>query len=189
MATYQNSTVTSSLLILGNYKIETAAYGTSAGGTWVNLGAGMVNSFGHNVTKYDTQAGNAPDPIEGVSEETFTVDAEMIEYDASSLSSISGGLLTKSAGASGVTILSGGGLTTITERAYKLTNTRLISGVTHQTVVMVFKATLDEGLQFTAKSDNDSDPINVMPLKITGKLDTTLSAGAQLFTITRTYNA
>lgn len=189
MPLYQNSTVTNSKLTIGNYKIETAAYGTSAGGTWVNLGAGMVNSFAHIITKYDTQAGNAPDPVEGIADETFTIDMELIEFDASALAAMSSGGMTKATGASGVTILNAGGNTTLTERAFKLTNTRLIAGVTCSTVILVYKATVDNGLAFTAKSDNDADPINVMPVAITGKIDATLSAGSQLYSLTRTYNA
>ena len=53
---------------------------------------------------------------------------------------------------------------------------------------MVYKAVVDNGLQFTAKSDNDADPVNVMAFTITGKNDSTKSAGSQLFSITRTYN-
>lgn len=186
MALHQNTSVDTTKLILGNYKIESAS---SSGATYVNLGAGIVSKFGHNITKYDTQAGNAPDPVEGVSDETFTVEGEMIEFDASVMAAISGGAITKTTGASGVTIINGGGNTTISERAFRLTNYRLISGVTHSTVVVVYKATLDNGVQFTAKSDNDADPVNVMAFSLTGKLDSTLSAGSQLFSITRTYNA
>lgn len=186
MPIYQNSSVTSAKLIVGNYKIETAAYGTSAGGTWVNLGAGMVNSFNHAITKYDVQAGNAPDPIEGVAEETFTVDMELIEYDASVLAAISCGLITADTTTSSTqTVLKAGGNADLTNRAFKLTNRRMISGATKETVILIFKATIDNGLQITAKSDNDTDPINVMPVSITAKLDTTLSAGTQLYTITK----
>ncbi len=189
MANYQNSSLDTSKLILGNYKIETASVGTTVLGTWVNLGAGIVNSFAHKITKYDTQSGNAPDPVEGIADETFIVAGEMIEYDASVLAAISGGATTKTTGASGVTVLHGGGNTTITEKAFKLTNKRLISSVTHETVIIVYNATLDDGVQFTAKSDNDADPVNVMPFALTGKNLSTLSAGSQLFEITRTYNA
>jgi hypothetical protein len=189
MPLYQNSTVTNNKLTLGNYKIETAVYGTSAGGTWVNLGAGIVTGFAHVITKYDTQAGNAPDPVEGIADETFTVDGELIEFDASALAAFSGGAMSKAVGASGVTILNAGGNTVLTDRAFKLTNTRLITGVTCQTVILVYKATVNNGIAFTAKSDNDADPINVMPFGIIGKLDATLSAGSQLYSITRTYNA
>jgi hypothetical protein len=185
MATHQNTTIDTTKLILGNYKVESAS---SSGATFTNLGAGIITKFGHNIVKYDTQAGNAPDPVEGISDETFTVDGELIEFDASVMAAISGGAITKAAGATGVTIINGGGNTTITERAFRLTNSRLIGGVTHETVVVVYKATLDNGPQFTAKSDNDADPVNVMAFTITGKNDSTLSAGSQLYSITRTYN-
>lgn len=185
MPLYQNSSVDTAELLIGNYKIETAAYGTSAGGTWVNLGAGMVNSFNHGITKYDVQAGNAPDPIEGVAEETFTVDMELIEYDASALAAISCGLLTADTSSSTQTVMKAGGNTILTSRAFKFTNRRMISGTTKETVIMVFKATIDAGLQITAKSDNDADPINVMPVTVVGKLDASLSAGTQLYTITK----
>lgn len=186
MPIYQNQSVDTAELLIGNYKIETAAYGTSAGGTWVNLGAGMVNSFNHAITKYDVQAGNAPDPIEGVAEETFTIDMELIEYDASALAAISCGLATADTTTSSTqTVYKAGGNTILTPRAFKFTNRRFISGATKETVIFVFKATLDNGLQITAKSDNDTDPINVMPVTITAKLDATLSAGTQLYTITK----
>lgn len=186
MPLYQNQSVDTAELLIGNYKIETAAYGTSAGGTWVNLGAGMVNSFNHAITKYDVQAGNAPDPIEGVAEETFTVDMELIEYDASALAAISCGLVTADTTTSSTqTVMKAGGNTILTSRAFKFTNRRLISGATKETVILLFKATLDNGLQITAKSDNDADPINVMPVTVVGKLDATLSVGAQLYTITK----
>ena len=46
MPIYQNSTVTDSKLEVGNYAIYVAAAaGTTVGGTWVNLGAGMLKDF------------------------------------------------------------------------------------------------------------------------------------------------
>lgn len=182
MPLYQNSSVNTSNLTIGNYKIEVAA--TTVGSVYTNLGAGIINSFGHNITKYAVQAGNAPDPIEGIATETFTVSGELIEYDASVLSAISGGITT-TATTTTQSVLSGGGNTTITPKIFRLTNTRIISGATKTTIITVFKATMDNGLQVTAKSDNDADPINVMPFTITGKPDTALTAGSQLFTITR----
>jgi hypothetical protein len=183
---YQNSSVDSTKLILGNYKIETSPYASAAGSfTWVNLGAGMVNSFGHNFEKFDVQAGNAPDPIEGVSKETFPIEMELIEYDASVMAAVSSGLVT-SASTGTVMTLYGGGNTTLTPRAIRLTNTRSVSGATKQTIITVFKSTINQGPQFTAKSDNDTDPINVMPLSITGEIDSTRSVGTQLYTITKT---
>jgi len=182
MPVYQNSTVTSNDLVIGNYKIETSP---SVAGTYVNLGAGMVSSFGHNITKYDTQAGNAPDPIEGIAGEEFRIEFEMIEYEGTVLSAIQGGAISNRVSAP-TSIVNGGGNTTITERAFKLTNTRSIGGTTSLTIIKVYKATMENGIQFTAKSDNDADPIMVMPGVIIAKNDTTLTAGSQLFQITHT---
>ena len=181
MAQYQNSSVTASKLILGNYQIE---YAATVGGSMVNLGAGIVNSFGHNLTKFDSQAGNAPDPVEGIARETFTISGELIEYNPTALSAIQcGGTdLTVST----TSILTGGGNQVLTPIAFQLTNTTTYSGSTYTTVIQTYKATLDAGIQFTAKSDNDSDPVNVMPFTITAKLDTSRTAGDQLFNIERT---
>lgn len=184
MPNYQNSSVDDEKLTIGNYKIETAA---SAGGTFINLGAGIVNSSGHNITKFDVQAGNAPDPVEGISDEDYQIDFEMIEYDASVLSAISCGAMTHTA-TSVLSTLKMGGNSTLTERAFRLTNTRLnVSGsTTVETILTVYKATLETGVQFTYKSDNDADPVNVMPATIIAKPDTTRASGNQLATITRT---
>lgn len=182
MPIYQNSSVTSSKLILGNCKIETSA---SAGGTYVNLGAGIVNSFTHSPEFYDVQAGNAPDPIEGVATETATIEFELIEYDGSVLSAIQCGITEYSA-TSVLSTLSAGGNQEITPRAFKITNTRTVSSTTVETILTVYNATMKTGISFTFKSDNDADPIAVMPGTIEAKLDGTRTEGDQLFSITRT---
>ena len=182
MPIYQNSSVSSDKLILGNCKIETSA---SAGGTYVNLGAGIVNSFTHTPEFYDVQAGNAPDPIEGVATETATIEFELIEYDGSVLSAIQCGLTDYSA-TSALSTLTAGGNQEITERAFRITNTRTISSTTVETILTVYKASMKTGLTINFKSDNDTDPIAVLPGTIEAKLDTTRSEGDQLFALTRT---
>ena len=186
MPIYQNSSVDTTKLILGNCKIEVAPYGTSAASSaWTNLGAGIVNSFKHVPTKYSVQAGNAPDPIEGVATEIAQITGELIEYDATVLSAINGGLISATATSSVSTVVAGGN-SILTPVAFRITNKRIdASGTTKYTTLTVFKATLDGGPEITFKSDNDTDPIAVMPFAITAKLDTSLSAGTQLYTITR----
>lgn len=186
MPTYQNSSVSKEKLIIGNCKIETAASATSS--TWTNLGVGMVSNFQHNITKYDVQAGNGPDPIEGIADENVTIDAELIEYDSSVLAVISCGATTSATGGSGVTVLSAGGNQSLTERAFRLTNTRSYNSTTVTTVMLVKYATLSNGVGLTFKGDNDTDPIGIMPIQVVGKNDTNLTAGSQLYTITHTYN-
>ena len=183
MPLYQNTTVDSNKLLIGNYKIEVATVGTTVGSAWTNLGAGIVNSFNHNVAMYDVQAGNAPDPIEGVAEETFTVSGELIEFDGEAYASAMGGIISVPSTATDASVITGGGQSTITPKAYKLTNRRIVAGVSKETVIIVYKGTFANGPQFTAKSDNDADPINVMAFEITGKIDGTRTAGDQLYTI------
>jgi len=181
MPVYQNATVDSDELILGNCKMETAA---SAGASFVNMGAGICNDFQHVVEMYDVQAGNAPDPIEGVASETATVTFEMIEYDASVLTAIHGGLVTSVITTNLSTINAGGNAdNTITPRAFRFTNTRTIDGTTVETILTLFSATLDAGPAINFKSDNDTDPIAVLPAAITAKIDGSLTAGSQLYSL------
>lgn len=184
MPSYQNSAVTQSKLILGNAKIETAAYGTTVAGTWVNLGAGMFTGFQHTPTFWETQAGNAPDPIEGISSEQATFSFELIEYDASAMSPAFGGLTSVQVTTT-QTVLNAGGATTLTDRAFRITNTSIISGATKTTVILVYKAHISAGVEIQFKSDNDANPIAVFPVKIEAKLDTSLTAGSQLYSITK----
>ena len=189
MPLYQNSTVDKTKLVIGNYQMQIATYGTTIGDTFTNLGAGIVNSFSHAITKYDVQAGNAPDPIEGISEETFAVEGELIEYDQTKLSKLYSGVATTTGSAASGTI-SFGGYTELTDIAVKLVNNRQWTGtsgtaISATTTIFIPKATANTGLAFTAKSDNDTDPINVMAFSVLGKIDGTLSTGTQLYTIQR----
>lgn len=199
MASYQNTTVTNSKLMLGNYKITFGTVATSltiasaVTACSTNLGAGIINSFKHNVNRYDTQAGNAPDPIEGVAAETFTITGQLIEYDHDVIVSAMGGMVTSGASASGSTTadfktITGGGATTLTPKSFLLTNTRMFTGsgataITALTYILVHKATFTQGLSFTAKGDGDSDPINVIDFEIEGVTNGERAAGDQLFQI------
>jgi hypothetical protein len=182
MPIYQNATVDADKLILGNNKVEVAA---SVAGTFVNLGAGKVNTWKHSPILYDSQAGNAPDPVEGVADETCEAAWEMIEYDASVMNTMWGGLINVSTASSVQTIHAGGNAdTTIAKRAFRFTNTRTVSGATIRTILTVYSATMDAGPSFTFKSDNDADPVMVMDCALTGKNDGLLAAGQQLYKIT-----
>jgi hypothetical protein len=180
MAYHQNTSVDNTKLIVGNCKIETAP---SAGDTFVNLGAGIVNSFVYAPTMYDVQAGNAPDPIEGVSYEEATIDFELLEYDASVLNAIGCGMFTMPSATTVLSTLTGGGNQTVTKRAFRITNTRMISGATKETVCLVYSAYLSTGLTINFKDDNDSNPLAVLPGTITAKVDSSRTAGSQLFSI------
>lgn len=186
MPIYQNTSVTDSKLLIGNCAAYTSVYASAAGSfTWVNMGAGMVTNATHAPEFYDAQAGNAPDPIEGVSRELVNIELELIEFDASVMAVVSAGLVTAASTGTVMTMYAGGN-TQQTPRAYKLVNTRLISGATKETIITVFKGTMTNGPTFNFKSDNDTDPVGTMPMTILAKLDTSKTVGQQLYSITRT---
>lgn len=193
MPQYQNAAVNTNNLIIGNYAIYGGTVTTTINACATiasvetiasNLGAGIVNSFGHNVTKFDVQAGNAPDPIEGVASETFTISGELIEWRATTLTNVMGGIIASSASStSNFTVITGGGASVITPKNFVLVNKRIVSGASVLTMIFVYKGTFVNGPQFTAKSDNDADPINTMSFEIQGEVDGNRTEGDQLFSI------
>lgn len=189
MPLYQNTSVTTDALILGNWKIQVATVATyltvaSVASAVTNLGAGMVNSFGHNVTKYDVQAGNAPDPIEGIADETFVVSGDLMEFTVANVTTAWGGIVTTSTAiTTTLSILSGGGKSEMTPKTFLLTNRRIVNGASVETNVIVYKGYMTNGPQFTTKSDNDADPITTYSFEIEGVIDGTRTAGDQLYSI------
>lgn len=197
MPLYQNTTVNPNSLIVGNYMIfggtvttaiNTYTTVTSIQSVLTNIGAGIINSFGHNVEKYDIQAGNAPDPIEGIASETFSISGELIEYNATTLTAVMGGLISSSASsASNLSVVTGGGVSEITPKTFVLVNRRIVSGASVLTIIYVYKGSFLNGPQFTAKSDNDTDPINTMSFEIEGVVDGNRTVGDQLYSIRKWY--
>lgn len=189
MPLYQNTSVTTDALILGNWKIQVATVATyltvaSVASAVTNLGAGMINSFGHNVTKYDVQAGNAPDPIEGIADETFVVSGDLMEFTVANVTTAWGGIVTTSTAiTTTLSILSGGGKSEMTPKTFLLTNKRIVNGASVETNVIVYKGYMTNGPQFKTKSDNDADPITTYSFEIEGVIDGTRTAGDQLYSI------
>ena len=189
MPLYQNTSVTTDALILGNWKIQVATVATyltvaSVASAVTNLGAGMVNSFGHNVTKYDVQAGNAPDPIEGIADETFVISGDLMEFTVANVTTAWGGIVTTSTAiTTTLSILSGGGKSEMTPKTFLLTNKRIVNGASVETNVIVYKGYMTNGPQFKTKSDNDADPITTYSFEIEGVIDGTRTAGDQLYSI------
>ena len=182
MPIFQNSTVSSDKLVLGNCKMEYAV--TTVGGSYINVGAGRVTAWNHAITKYDTQAGNAPEPIEGIADETMTVDYELIEFDTSVISAILCGA-TASSTSSSVQTIHAGGNQVLTTKPFRWTNTRYnAAGVTVQTILVVYKGLPTDGPQISFKDDNDTDPIAVVSGSIVAKLDASRTKGQQLYYMT-----
>jgi len=167
MPTYQNATVTDAKVEVANYAISIASTaGTSAGGTWVNMGAGGVTGFAYAAENFTSQSMNSVDPIQGIARETATVDIELIEYDGSAFSLLTGGSMTGTSGSATV----GGQTTSLTARGMKLVNTRkLANGSTQTTTIVLNNCFVDGGWTMTPKSDNDTDPVNVYSFSIIAK--------------------
>jgi hypothetical protein len=182
MPIYQNKTVTDSKVEVWNYAIFIGTAGATAAAITTNLGAGMVSGFAYVEESFTSQAGNAIDPIEGIARETATLDIELIEYDGSAFSVLTGGTMAGSSGSVSV-----GGLVTVkTARGIKLTNVRkLASGSNQTTTYVIERAYLQGGWSMAPKSDNDSDPVNVYSFSLICKPAlTTAATAATIFTKT-----
>ena len=184
MATiHQITSVDTDKLILGNYKMETAA---SSGAAFVNLGPGMLTSWMHNFTNSNIQSGNSVDPMEYISDESLSFGFDLIEYDASAISALQGGLTETGSITSVISTLRAGGAEQLTKRAFKFTNHQMIDDSTVDTIITVFQASVEGGLTLGVKSDNDANPINVFTFSCKAENDSSLSVGAQLFTLVKT---
>jgi hypothetical protein len=190
MAFHQLSTVDTDALIVGNCKIQVATYDSayttiaSVASAVTDLGAGMISSAKHNIEKFTVQAGNAPDPLEGIASETFTISGELIEFSVAKIASAWGGMVTTATAVTTTkSYLSGGGKSEMTPKTFLLTNTRIVNGASQQTNIVLWKAYMTNGIELTIKSDNDADPISVLPFEVEAILDGTRTAGNQLFMI------
>jgi len=190
MALYQNTVVDSDLLTLGNWKIQVATYDSaytsysSVASACDNLGAGILNSFTHTPTFYDVQAGNAPDPIEGIADEVCEATGELIELGVAKFASAWGGILTTATAiTTTLAVLSAGGKTAQTPKTYLFTNRRVVNSASVETNIVIWKGYMKVGFAANFKSDNDADPITVYPFTIEGVIDGTRTAGNQLFAV------
>lgn len=190
MAYHQLTSTNTDALIIGNVKIQVASYDSayttiaSVASAVTDLGTGMVSSAKHNVEKYTVQAGNAPDPLEGIANETFTISGELLEFTVANIATAWGGIVTTATAITTTkSYLSGGGKADMTPKTFLLTNTRVVNGATQQTNIVVWKAYMTNGIEMTIKSDNDADPITILPFEIEGVLDGTRTSGNQLFMI------
>jgi hypothetical protein len=166
MPQYQNSSVAERSVEIGNYTISVGAVGATAGSAWVNLGAGMLKTFAYVPEMFTSQAGNAVDPIQGVARETATFDFDLIEYDGSAFSNLSGGLITGTSGS----LVVGGNASVQLAKAFKLANRKLLStGTSVLTTIIAANCFMNTGFTMTPKSDNDADPVNVYSFSILAK--------------------
>ena len=190
---YQNTGLaTANSLIFGGFRMDVAgtAGALVAAASCTNVGLGRNLSITENIGKYTCQADNGPDPAKGVATHTMTISFELLEWYGPTMDKIRGTGFDSESNPSVGTYMTGsaqvlttGGFTELNSTAFKFTNRKLVSAATVETVIVVYKAYLDAGMVLTAKSDNDEDPINVYPVTLEAVLDTSRSAGDQLYII------
>lgn len=184
-------------LLQGGFTLGVAATAGifEAGSLGTTLGIGNLISLTENLERTTTQAGNSNLPEELVANHTIAVNFEMLEFWPPSFDEIRGGSLdTENEATAGtyvggggtagtVNTISTGGLNTLTPMAFIFRNITMVSGATAETVFVVYRAKIEAGMTFTAKTDHDTDPVMVVPFTLTGEIDTGRTAGDQLFYI------
>ena len=191
----QTAQAVSGSTLLGGFQLGIAATaGIFAAGSMATiLGIGNLTDFTENIEMTTTQAGNSNEPDKAVANHTLTIAFELLEFYPPKWDTIRGGSLdtensatapTYLAGGTGSTnVFSTGGLSAIEAKAYKFLNTKLIAGSTVETALVVYKAKIEAGMIIIPKSDHDTDPVMVLPITLTGELDTSRTAGDQLYII------
>jgi len=163
MPVYQNATVADAKVEIGNYAMYVGAVGATAGAIVINLGAGMVKSFVHNAEMFTSQSGNSVDPIVGVARETCTLEIELLEYDGSAFSVLTGDMWNGTS----ASMIVGGQVTALSGVGIKLLNTRKLTTGSSQTTTYVIQKAIAGGFSLNPKSDNDSDPVALYSFSLT----------------------
>ena len=190
----QTSLTNAETLLQGGFKLGVAASAASfvGGSLGTVLGIGNLTSIQENIEKTTTQAGNSDQPEKLVAVHTITATFELLEFWPPTFDAIRGGDLDSENAATAATYIDGtptantlssGGLNVLTEKAFIFENTTMVAGTTAVTLLILYSASIEQGLAFTAKTDHDTDPAMVMPFTLTGQLETTRAAGDQLFII------
>lgn len=195
LGTYQQTSLTNAgTLLQGGFRLGVAASAASfAGGSLGTvLGIGNLTGITENIERSTTQAGNSDKPDEVVAVHSLTITFELLEFWLPTFDAIRGGSLDTENAATAATYISGtptantlstGGLNTLTPQAFIFENTTMVSGATAKTILVVYSATIEQGIAFTPKSDHDTDPAMVIPFTLTAELDTARTKGDQLYYI------
>ncbi len=193
---YQETSLTNAgTLLEGGFRMGVAGTaGVFAGGSLGTvLGIGNLTGFTENIEKTTTQAGNSDQPDMRVANHTLTITFDLLEFWLPSFDLIRGGSLDVenaataptylTGGTASTNVLSTGGLNTLAGKAFAFENTGIVNGATVQTILIAYLARIEQGLAFTPKTDHDTDPVMVMPFTLTAELDTSRTAGDQLYII------
>jgi len=188
MPIYQSTGATqANSWVIGSVKAEVAA---SALASYTTLGLGREFTVTENIEKQNVQADNGPDVVDQIGRHTVTITFTLLEFYLPTIDSIRGGIDSVGTASIGTYITSGsvhqlttGGLAVQTPKAYKFTNSKLVSGATVSTVVVVYSTTIEQGLALAFQSDNADDPVMPIPFTLMGELDTSRTTNDQLMVL------
>lgn len=180
--------------VLGSAKVEVAATVSGSAGDYTSIGLARDVSIEEIIEKVQIQADNGPDFAHGIGRHQVRIQFSMVEFYLPTWDTIRGGIDTQTSGSAGDALyiatafqsISTGGLEAITHKAYKLTNARVSSGATVETVFIIYSAKLDAGVTFSFASDNADDPLMPVPFNLLADLVATRSEGDQLMYIETT---
>lgn len=192
---YQQTSLTNAgTLLQGGFRMGVAASaGAFAGGSLGTvLGIGNLTGMTENIEMTTTQAGNSDMPTKVLATQSVTFTFELLEFWLPSLALIRGSAIDNENAATAATYINGtptantfstGGKNAMTAMAFIFENTTLVDNATAKTILVFYKAQIEQGMTFTPKTDHDTDPAMVIPFTLTGELDTARAAGDQLFYI------
>lgn len=189
----QTSETNANALLMGGFRLGVAATaGVFVGSMGTVLGIGNLTGFTENIELMTTQAGNSNMPDRKIVKQTATFNFELLEFWPPTFATIRGGSSDTSVASTASTYITGtpsanvfstGGLNTLGYKAFRFENTVKVGTTTAQTVLIVYRARLEQGMAFTPKSDHDADPAMVIPFTLTAEMDTSRAAGDQLYKI------
>ena len=164
--------------------------GATAGAATTNVGLARDVQVAEQIGKVWAQADDSVNPLGRSSRHTVAVSFTLLEFWPPYFDELRGqNFDTENEATAGTyvagtaNVISTGGNTKLSPLAIKLTNNTLQSGATTQTVMVVYSATVEEGLNLAMRSDNTADPILPLPFSFTGRLDNDRTSGDRLYII------
>ena len=158
----------------GSGKFEILEAGSS---TWINLGAMRDIIWAETFDKVTVMSDNAGIIKEFIKNHRATLGGNLMEIDLLNLSIIRGGIDTYATRAGQDETLKSGGLTTIAAIQARVTNTDEEGEIFK---ITLYKATNNKGIEIAFQPDDADDP-NMIAIEVQGSLDTSRTAGDQLF--------
>jgi len=164
--------------------------GATAGVATTNVGLARDVQVAESIGKVWAQSDDSVNPLGRSSRHNVTVSFTLLEFWPPYIDELRGqNFDTENQATAGTyvagtaNVISTGGNTKLSPLAIKLTNNTLQSGATTQTVIVIYSATVEEGLNMALLSDNSGDPVLPLPFTLVGRMDNDRTAGDRLYFI------